>query len=422
VSESLGPDGTLSRIAKLARSTASIAVDDARKQESRAALLARADAAAAKRPVWVWSALPLVAPLAAAAAAIVWLSWPRALHYEVNGERVENGYVSAQRERNATLRFSDDTEVTAEAGARLRIEETTARGARVLVERGRARVNVAHRKNAEWTFVAGPFEVEVRGTRFVMSWEPAHEAFELELQQGAVNVRGPFGPGPIALAAGQRFRGDAAARSMSVTDARAEASKGAPLAPLQAGAASAQVLLAAPSPDSRPSAAPAPHGARSLPARAVRSWPQLIVDGEFKTIVSEAEARGITQSLSASSSADLRALSDAARYAGRADLAEQSLLSLRKRFPAAADGRAAAFMLGRLQEGRGRSSQAKTWYETYLAESPSGSFAAEALAGKMRTVLSVSGRAAARPIARDYLSRYPTGVHAKTARDIVGMN
>jgi hypothetical protein len=40
----------------------------------------------------------------------------------------------------------------------------------------------------------------------------------------------------------------------------------------------------------------------------------------------------------------------------------------------------------------------------------------------MRTVLSLSGRAAAQPIARDYLTRYPTGVHAKTARGIVGMN
>jgi hypothetical protein len=253
-----------------------------------------------------------------------------------------------------------------------------------------------------------------------MSWEPAHEAYELELERGAVNVRGPFGAGPIALAAGQRFRGDAATRSMSVTEANAEASKAAMPLPREADrVTSAQALPAPAAPELRAVTAP-PH-AKPTPARAARSWPQLIVDGEFKTIVSEAEARGITNSLSASSSADLRALSDAARYAGRAGLAEQSLLSLRKRFPGASDGRAAAFMLGRLLEGGGRTAQAKTWYETYLAESPSGSFAAEALAGKMRTVLSLSGRATALPIAHDYLARYPAGVHAKTARGIVGM-
>ena len=145
-----------------------------------------------------------------------------------------------------------------------------------------------------------------------------------------------------------------------------------------------------------------------------------VIRGEFKTIVQEAEARGITSTLSSASSTDLRALSDAARYAGRPELAEQSLSSLRRRFPGSADGRAAAFMLGRLHEGGGRTAQAKGFYETYLSESPNGTFAAEALAGKMRTVLALSGRRAAEPIARDYLARYPTGVHAKTARGIVG--
>lgn len=409
----------LDAIAKLARRSASFVMDDARKRASRAALLERVENEPDRRSLR--AALPVLASALAAAAAIaLFFAWPRTLEYDVEGTRSENGYVSAPGERSVTLRFSDQTEVLAESGARLRVESTSARGARVLVERGRTRVQVAHSKGAEWTFVAGPFEVEVRGTRFVMSWEPAHEAFELMLEQGAVNVRGPFGTGPIALTAGQRFRGDGATRSMSVTNGLAALGTTPVMAPLE---------LAAP-PSSAPPLAPravestqtAPASREHLPSthRAQRSWTQRIVDGEFTTIVQEAEARGIASTLASASSTDLRALSDAARYAGRPELAEQSLLSLRQRFPGSADGRAAAFMLGRLQEGRGRAAQAKSFYETYLSESPSGNFAAEALAGKMRIVLALSGRGAAQPIARDYLARYPTGVHAKTAREIVG--
>jgi len=62
---------------------------------------------------------------------------------------------------------------------------------------------------------------------------------------------------------------------------------------------------------------------------------------------------------------------------------------------------------------------AERWYDTYLDELPGGELAAEALAGKMRAVLATSGRGAARPVAEKYLSLYPNGVHAGTARGIV---
>jgi hypothetical protein len=36
----------------------------------------------------------------------------------------------------------------------------------------------------------------------------------------------------------------------------------------------------------------------------------------------------------------------------------------------------------------------------------------------MRTALALQGRSAAQPIARDYLKRYPDGVHAAAAKKI----
>ena len=115
--------------------------------------------------------------------------------------------------------------------------------------------------------------------------------------------------------------------------------------------------------------------------------------------------------------ADLSALADAARYVGRTDLAEQALLSLRTRFAQGA-GTRAAFLLGRLHESRGDAAGARRWYETALNEAAGGTFAAEALAGKMRSVKALEGPDAARRLAREYLQRYPTGVDAKTAKQI----
>jgi TolA-binding protein len=150
-----------------------------------------------------------------------------------------------------------------------------------------------------------------------------------------------------------------------------------------------------------------------------KAWSKLIASGEFNTLLSQANERGIPACLLACSPADLSALADAARYTAKTELADQSLRALRTRFVRAPEGRAAAFLLGRLREGQGAAKEARTWYDTYLSESPAGAYAAEALAGKMRTVSKTDGRAAAEPLAREYLKRYPTGVHAGTAHGIL---
>jgi hypothetical protein len=401
----------LEHLAGLARDGALESLDENGRRRSRQAFMARVDEALTEPPRrrWHYFAVPA---LAVAAAVALFVALPRGLSYEVNGAIAEGGYVRAPATRHVEVKFSDATTVTASAGSRLRVEGTTANGARVLLERGSTEVAVVHQADSAWTFVAGPFEVQVTGTRFALAWDPAKETVDLVLHEGSVEVRGFAGSGPVAVRSGQRFRGDALQRSMAVMDASASTTP--------APAPSDSVALpASPLPALEPSALEplpkAPVEPHSPPAG--ESWQKLTSQGKFDRIVSEATARGIPACLQSCSAADLRSLADAARYTGRSELAEQSLLSLRKRFAADA-GRGAAFLLGRLYEGRGSTAQARTWYEAYLRESPGGDFAAEALAGKMRTVNALEGRKSAEPIAREYLRRYPTGVHAKTARRI----
>jgi len=135
--------------------------------------------------------------------------------------------------------------------------------------------------------------------------------------------------------------------------------------------------------------------------------------------VSAAEAWGIDRCLGSCSLNDVRAVADAARYTHRADLAERCLLAIRQRAAGGPQREAAAFLLGRTNETRGRLSVANSWYQTYLAEAPNGEFAADSLAGALRSTAQLRGNAAARPLAMQYLQRYPNGVHSVTAREVV---
>jgi len=410
-------DDPVERIAELSRRAAARAANNTDERLLRQRFLTRLDSELlSPRRQWgvLGWALPATAALCVAAAVLLFLH-NRALTFTVEGAELSGQYVSAPAQATAALRFSDASSVVATAGSRLRIEDTTSRGARVLLERGQASVRVVHASSTAWTFAAGPFEVHVTGTRFDLSWDPAHETCEVALREGSVEVRGPGGSGPVVLRSGQRFRGDAQRRTMQVLDLEAATPNAA--LPEPSGAVPAAPFT---SPDPSPSttaAVTAPEAAVH-PAPRAANWSLDIAQGKFKEIVRDAEARGVPGCLASCSAADLRALSDAARYTGDSALAERTLMSLRQRFPGAPRSEA-AFLLGRLHEKRGGLSVALGWYDSYLREAPSGPFAAEALAGKLRAVKATQGVQAAAAVAREYLARFPKGVHVNAAREIL---
>lgn len=407
------PHDAIEHLAELGRRSARLASTDVERALSRQSFLSRVDSAAAapRWPTLRW-ALPVGAAVCLAAALLLFLRAP-ALTFEVQGAELSGKYVSAPETHPAELRFSDESKLVASAGSRLRVEETSAHGARVLLERGRTSVHVVHESSTAWTFGAGPFEVHVTGTRFDLAWDPARELCELTLREGSVEVRGLAGSGPVVVRAGQRFQGDARHRTMQVLSLEASA------VPPPSAEAPSIVPSAIAEIGEVPSASAVQPDRPGLREPRPPSWAERIARGQFKEIVAEAETRGVPSCLAGCSAADLRALSDAARYTGKGDLAERSLTSLRQRFPGA-QGSDAAFLLGRLHEKRGTLGTALGFYDSYLREAPNGPFAAEALAGKLRAVKATQGQAAAQPLAREYLRRFPKGVHVSTAREILG--
>lgn len=412
------PNDALERLAELERRAALQASTEVERDLSRQRFLARIDGeleAARPRAKVLRFGVPAAAAVCLAAAMFLFWRTP-ALTFQVTGAELSGKYVSAPPQRSAELRFSDESTLVATAGSRLRVEDTNPLGARVLLERGSTSVKVVHKASTAWTFAAGPFEVHVTGTRFDLAWDPSRETCDLVLHEGSVEVRGPTGSGPMVVRGGQRFRGDVQQRTMQVVELEANAALPTVTETTPAPGSSVAPTVAEPS---EPTPAVVASGKAPRPEARTPSWSERIAQGNFKEIVSEAEARGVPSCLSGCSATDLRALSDAARYTGNSALAQRSLTSLRQRFPGA-QGTEAAFLLGRLEEQRGALPTALTWYDSYLREAPSGSFAAEALAGKLRTVKATQGKKAAEPLAREYLRRFPKGVHVRTAREILG--
>ncbi|AKT39524.1 FecR family protein [Chondromyces crocatus] len=461
-----GVEGALSRlrmerlaeVARVGLPEGDDAALDARGQERLVAAVARGDGRSVKRRGALRRGVTLLAA-AVVAAGVAMVLVDRKLDYVVeHAVATQEGYVAAPVDGEARLRFSDGSEVVLAQGASLRVGEVTSRGARVVLEGGLASVQIRPRGGARWSVEAGPFAIEVTGTAFDVAWAQAKGELVVHLREGSVVVRGPASPEGVSLQAGQRLVVQAHEGALQISSAEEAALEAAGDQEETRGAAGAVALgrrgeggeVGGPEGASRGEreegeetaadgtagrdgaqgkesdggaagrAGSAQTGGREPGGAAseARSWSKRVADGEFAAVLAEAEARGLDAVLAGGSLDQVSAVADAARYAGRADVARRALVSMRRRFAASSQGKAAAFLLGRMADG-GAPSEAIGWYDTYLAESPGGAFASEALGRKMMATQRTSGKAAARAIAERYLARYPGGAHASAARALV---
>jgi len=333
----------------------------------------------------------------AAAGFVAWTAATRApatLSYTVDGAAPPpGGYVLSSAGHEPELAFSDGTSIRVLPSARARVLDVGARGARVLLEDGRAHVHVAHRPGADWQLQAGAFLIHVHGTAFFVEWNAAQARLDLQMESGVVSVDGPRSGDSVTVRGGESLsvRLDGS-RMVAMTRPPVDAVP-LPVPPVEA-------------PGPAPGAAPS-----------FARWPERLADGGAAGILAEAQRRGIASVLADASSEDLAALADAARFRKQDALARRVMLAQRRRFAGTLRAEEASFLLGRLADGPGgRASDALTWYERYLREAPAGAYAAEAM-GRMMLVLERQQRTEqARAVAATYLRRFPQGVYARAAR------
>jgi TolA-binding protein len=227
------------------------------------------------------------------------------------------------------------------------------------------------------------------------------------MQNGEVRVLGDGSP--------RQVHGGETLRLPSNREPAREASLSAPTpvkpAPSPAAVADLSTVSKSASAPAKPSAAPV----RTPEA----DWSALLNAGQFSAIIRDADARGGERLLDSVSAKDLKVLALAARYTGRRTLSLRAWQTLRTRYAADALNNGAAFFLGRSYEEQGEAAEALRWHARYLAESPNGAYASEAL-GRRLLLLSKSGqRTEAVSTARTYLERYPRGAYAKSAQLVI---
>jgi hypothetical protein len=355
-------------------------------------------------------ALAGVALVVAVAVLFVWRG-PAPASFQIAGQRGQVGsWLQAQAGQPLSLSFSEGSRVSLTAGSRGRVSQLSRGRARIELERGSVRAEVAHRVDTGWTFSAGPFDVAVLGTQLDVSWSPEAQQFELRVLQGAVRVRGPLLQDGQEVRAGQLCRVDLKRGVMELGHAMA--------ATATADQPAQQAQPAAPSAPEPATGAATPseveRGAVAEPTRP--SWAALAQAGKHRDAVAAAERAGLSNIHQSASAESLLDLAHASRQAGRRDLERTTLLECRKRFPGQPAAAQAAYLLGRASP----SAEAVTWFELYLREQPRGLLAREASGRVIESHLAMRNRSGAKQAASRYLAAYPDGPHASMARQALG--
>lgn len=360
-----------------------------------------------------WPVWGLAAAVTVAASAFIWQQWPAsrdlsAFHVGDGSEvRHAGAFVAAPADRELPLRFADGTRFALAAGSSARVASLDARGAHLVIEKGRAVAAVVHRPDSRWRVDVGPFQVAVVGTRFDVSWDVASRILELRLDEGAVRVSGGLLGEALEVRAGQRLRAFADNARVELSDA-AGASYPAPAR----ADASAEPAPEAPVVSSGRVASPVP-----APSSAAPAWRALAAAGKFREALAAAEQAGFEAECARASGGDLLALGDAARVSGSAARAEQAYTAAHGKLPG---GGRASYGLGLVAfDQRGDFSRAARYFETYLREQPSGSLRTEAT-GRLMEAWQRAGRISeARRVAERYLSLYPQGPQATRAKQLL---
>ncbi len=330
------------------------------------------------------------------------------------------------------LEFSDGSRVELTARSKARVTELSGSNARVELANGSLRVHVVPGGSAEWRIDAGPFDVRVTGTRFVVSYAPGEDVLELSLDEGEVELSGcVFGAGR-KLTVGQRVRASCRTRGLEVSyrDVHAPGGDSA-----LAAASPAPTTTAAPASPQALAVTPPGAGAVTPPDASVEprretvaaasaaprpSWVSLASAGKYREAYATVERDGFDTECARGNPETLLLLADVARHASAPRRAAAALVTLRRRFAGGHDAALAAFTLGRLEFDEFRAySVAAGWFRTYLKERPGGTMAREARGRLMEALHQAGEQAGARAAAEQYLRDYPTGPHAELASRLV---
>ena len=350
-----------------------------------------------------------VAAIVLVVCGIRWSHTRRAIHATWNGASVYGPSVlEAATNRPQSLEFSEGSEVLLEPDTRVSLASVSDHNADLTLDDGHILASIRKHTGITWTFVAGPYRVQVVGTRLTIDWDCDRRQLRVAVREGRVKVSGGDLPNEgLVLDAGTTLeRGGA-------TDQANPSAQAEVVAP-------AELSAELPSPPRAPTKgliAPAHSSGSGVVGP---TWSTLANQSRYQEALALAEALGFDTLINEVSENDLLLLANAARYSGDTPRAHQAQLKLRERFAGHRSAALAAFYLARAGlDIEHRPDIAIHWFETFLAESPRGDLAALARAHLMSLWLNRGQREKAHQVALDYLRYHPDGAQAAQARSLV---
>jgi len=363
-----------------------------------------------------------------------------ALTYSVNdaaGHGLSKGpfgtsQLLATEQESKWIHFSDSTVIELKPYTTLRVSLVEGGAVVARLVQGALKADVHHHDRTDYRFQAGDYEVKVVGTAFDLAFEPEPARFDLNLREGRVVVDERAGPTRIVRAGEQlhlpaladRQMGERQTGGRQIARGNVSQAEGVDLDSLAPGQLAPGQLAPgqlapgqlAPGQLAPGQLAPDQETASPQPA-AAPSYKDLARRGQFQAIVVAARRAGVDRVLAAKAPSELHELAQAARYTGQVALSEKVFAHLATEHARSPEGRSAAFFRGRLAEDSGRMQLAEQHYRAYRAQG-GGAYSAEALGREMTLVQKTDGPAAARPLAAEYLRRFPRGAYRDLARTL----
>ncbi|HEY6723927.1 MAG TPA: FecR domain-containing protein [Polyangiaceae bacterium] len=323
------------------------------------------------------------------------------LEFEANGVQGTVGaLLVAPVSSSLVLDFTDGSRLDLTHRTRARVLKLGQDTAHLKLESGSLLASVVHADRTRWQVDAGPFRVHVVGTRFELRWDPTTETVRIELYDGSLEVSGPkLRPGCVLLPGNElqiTLNGDSSQGSCVIKD---RSQKREPRLGKRNEKPTEEAL-----------APPTPAAMVGRSRVALARWQEMAAQGSYARAWLAIQAQGFDSVSERANATDLMSLADVARFVGQPGRAAQALLALRERFSASPEAREAAFLLGRVAaDQQGQPQRGSQWFSTYLAESPQGSFAPEALGRLLDCQVHAGDALQARQTAEKYLTRYPKG-------------
>jgi TolA-binding protein len=301
----------------------------------------------------------------------------------------------ATTDNTRLVQFRDGSQIMLSPDTRLHVSRATRGNVSLTLDAGTVDVDVRQKGTTTWKLHAGPYTVTVHGTVFSVSWKPALQAIDVEVDRGLVNVKGPeLTPAGKMLSASESLHVGEPDTVLALEDGP-PATDGEPVEEeieQDAGAIG-----------------------ESEPKPSVPVWKKLTRQGKHKEAIALVEA-DFDKLVKTLNQPDLWDLATSARLARKGSLALLALQSYRTRFPESANAATALFLLGRVEMDLDKKpAKAAQWFQKYLKDHPDGSLAEDAL-GRLVTAHSKAGNdAAARKAASTYLQKYPAGTYRDLA-------